>query len=179
VGRKNRWVLDEADVTLQPRYQSAPNCELRLALEGWNDWSIVDLVPKTPDQENEDVFEVLDARLQSCALGVANLVKVGNYGAYVTEDPGERGFYHVKWTSLPCSLQEDLQCTNFCPPMTIEAGELVCKALWLNKVPRTLDWYTAGDKNGCPAEDGCRPICHVNFLRQGEKKVSERKSPKK
>ena len=87
---------------------------------------------------------MLDARLQSCTLGVANLVEVGNYGACVTEDPGERGFYCVKWTSLPCSLQEDLHCTNFCPPMTTDAGELVCKALWLNKVPRTLDWCTVG-----------------------------------
>ena len=69
-------------------------------LSGYNDWKVVDVVPKPKKYVEEDAL----ARNEGTAWGMgrvmATQVKVGGYGAYICDD--ERyDYYIVKWLSEP------------------------------------------------------------------------------
>jgi hypothetical protein len=63
----------------------------------------------------------------------------GGFGAVMTEDESTHGYYAVKWTSNPCTLQEDQDDG-------ISAGDLVCEAKYLNPVGRARLWYTESEE---------------------------------
>jgi hypothetical protein len=42
----------------------------------------------------------------------------------------------------PYTLQEDTELTEYNPKIFLKAGELVCSAKYLEKVPRAKQWYT-------------------------------------
>jgi hypothetical protein len=124
----------------QLRYARNELCALWPVFEGCNDWLIVVLVPKA-DADEEEIEEAQAVALHGLATRMSEKVQHGNYGAFSTEDPHADGYYIVQWTSDPYTLQEDLQLTDYDPPVIIPAGELVCDAKYLEKVPRTKRWY--------------------------------------
>ena len=73
---------------------------------------------------------------------MAEKINIGGHGAFGTEDENADGYYIVKWTSVPYTLQEDVELTEFTPAIRIKAGELVCDADYYNKVPGARHWYT-------------------------------------
>eukprot|EP00957_Ditylum_brightwellii_P049359 3744876-Ditylum_brightwellii.AAC.1 len=52
------------------------------------------------------------------------MVNENNFGAVNINDPKTKGFYIVKFTSLPYTLQENTEVDND----LIKAGSLVCEA---------------------------------------------------
>jgi hypothetical protein len=124
----------------QLRYARNELCALWPVFEGCNDWLIVVLVPKA-DADEEEIEEAQAVALHGLATRMSEKVQHGNYGAFSTEDPHADGYYIVQWTSDPYTLQEDLQMTDYDPPVIIPAGELVCDAKYFEKVPRTKRWY--------------------------------------
>jgi hypothetical protein len=42
-------------------------------------------------------------------------------------------------------LQEDVELTEYDPPVIIPADELLAMASWQNKVPCARNWYTASE----------------------------------
>ena len=55
---------------------------------------------------------------------------------------GADGYYIVMWTSVPYTLQEDVELPEYTPAMKIKAGALVCDAEYYNKLPQGRLWYT-------------------------------------
>jgi hypothetical protein len=97
----------------------------------------------------------------------------------------------VTWESSPYTLQEDVELTEYDPPVIIPAGELVAMASWQNKVPRARNWYTPSEnmttvrmKQVVAADLFMEPISNVNnppntcnkpeARRLGAKRVSEK-----
>ena len=74
---------------------------------------------------------------------MADEVVVGKYGAFSTNNERYKdGYYLVEWKDEPFTLQEDIQLHEYDPPARIQNGELVCKAKYLEKVPRAKFWHT-------------------------------------
>ena len=130
----------------QPRYASSTGC-LRwkiFVLEGQpgiNDWKIIDIGPKKvsdPKEEEEAHAQLLEGVMEM----MAETVKANQYGAFSTEDEDADGYYIVKWTSDPYTLQEDVELPEYTPAMKIKAGALVCDAEYYNKLPQARLWYT-------------------------------------
>ena len=48
----------------------------------------------------------------------------------------------VVWTSVPYTLQADVELTEYTPAIRIKAGALVCDAEYYNKVAGAPLWYT-------------------------------------
>ena len=107
---------------------------------GLNDWTIVSLEKKKGSEEDEEEAhaEVLAGVMEM----MAELIVVGNYGAFSTED--DDGFYIVKFTSIAYTLQADVDLEEYTPAMRIKAGELVCDAEYFN----TSGWYTPTQGEG-------------------------------
>ena len=70
-------------------------------------------------------------------------MELGGIGLVATEDPDTRGYYVLKWTSLPYTLQAD-KPTEF---GTFAEGTLVADGEYLNPVGRARDWYTGSPGN--------------------------------
>jgi len=106
----------------QPRYASSTGCVRWkiFVLEGQpgiNDWKIIDIGPKKvsdPKEEEEAHAQLLEGVMEM----MAETVKANQYGAFSTEDEDADGYYIVKWTSDPYTLQEDVELPEYTP----EAG---------------------------------------------------------
>lgn len=46
---------------------------------------------------------------------MAELVELNQFGAFSTEDDDADGYYVVKWTSEPYTLQEDVELAEYTP----------------------------------------------------------------
>ena len=68
---------------------------------------------------------------------MAEAIFENGFGAIMTEDEQDHGYYLVEWCGLPYTLQEDSD--------EIQAGDLVCEATYLNLVERAPYWYTPSD----------------------------------
>jgi hypothetical protein len=101
---------------------------------------IVVLLPKA-NADKEEIEEAQVVAIHGLATQMSEKVQHGNYGAFSTKDPHADGYYIVQRTSDPYTLQEDLQLTNYDPPVIIPAGELVCNAKYFKKEPQTKCWY--------------------------------------
>ena len=77
--------------------------------------------------------------LLSVTSNLAESISVGGFGAVMTEDESTNGYYVVKWTDTPFTYQEDSD--------DIPAGNLVCRAEYLNPVGRARLWYTRSHDN--------------------------------
>ena len=132
----------------QPRFASSTKCKFWPIFEdgagkpGLNDWRIVKLVPNkksAPEEEEEAFAEVLAGK----TARIAEQIEIGNFGAFATLDEDADGYYLIKFTSKPYTLQAAVELKMYDPPIRIETGELVCDAEYFNKVPGASLWYTA------------------------------------
>eukprot|EP00957_Ditylum_brightwellii_P180175 13724417-Ditylum_brightwellii.AAC.1 len=62
------------------------------------------------------------------------MVNENNFGAVNKNDPKAKGFYIVKFTSLPYTLKENIEVDND----LIKDGSLVCKAEYMSPAHRGL-----------------------------------------
>ena len=83
--------------------------------------------------------------LETMKEHVACEIKIGNFGAFSTEDPDYERFYLVEWTGTPYNAKEDMYLHDYNPPIFIKEGEMLVKARYLDKVPRALGWWMVVD----------------------------------
>ncbi len=125
------------------RYASSITCKYWSIFEGLNDWKLVKLVADgTAESIADDICKAKITVLYGIATSVAESICEGSFGAFLTDDKESDGYYVVQWTSDPYTLQNSVQLEEYKPPLHLEAGELVCKARYLHKVPRARQWYT-------------------------------------
>jgi hypothetical protein len=135
--RRKEWIPGVATEE-QPRFLQNRSCKYWPIFEGANDWKIAKLEPS----QNCDELNFVAARqevLLSVTSNMAESISVGGFGAVMTEDESTNGYYVVKWTDTPFTYQEDSD--------EIPAGDLVCRAEYLNPVGRARLWYTASHDN--------------------------------
>eukprot|EP00957_Ditylum_brightwellii_P101169 7709815-Ditylum_brightwellii.AAC.1 len=119
----------------QPRYASVEDCIFYSIIDECNNWMIMDFTidSSTDDVEIEDVHKVL---LDSIGFHMAELIKIGSYGAVNTDDPKADGFYIVKFVEFPHTLQSDVVNDK-----VIVAGSLVCSAHYMSPVQEKSRLY--------------------------------------
>ena len=76
---------------------------------------------------------------------MAEKVTDGGVGVFQTEDPDADGYYLIKWTTSPYTLQEDKLLNEYEPPQLVKAGEIVCEGQYFNPVSRARLWYTPSE----------------------------------
>jgi hypothetical protein len=103
--------------------------------------TIITLEP-TASTSREEVEETWAVALEGIATRMAEKVEVGMFQTFQTDDPDADGYYLVEWTSIPYTVQENVELTEYDPPIQIEKGELVCNGKYWNKVPQAKLWYT-------------------------------------
>jgi len=138
----------------QPRYAENRECARWVYFTGLNNWKIVELRSdaKSDESEEEDAYQLI---LDDLGFFASGEIKLGGYGAVAVQD-GENGidYYVVKWTGLPYAASESIVLED---KSRVEAGELLCTAMFLNKVPGTKYWYTHPvDRAGNVDIDGSR-----------------------
>ena len=79
--------------------------------------------------------------LSGLAYSSAQHVELGEFGAFETKDKTTLGYYIVKWTATPYTLQEQFIHDAFNPPIIIPPGEMVCAAKFMNPVSKDSLWY--------------------------------------
>jgi hypothetical protein len=84
------------------------------------------------DYEFEEAQNVV---LEGIRTMMAEKVIVSENGVILTSDLEAGAYYVLSWESLPYTLQEDVELIEYNPAILIQAGELVARASWLNKVP--------------------------------------------
>eukprot|EP00957_Ditylum_brightwellii_P127729 9740765-Ditylum_brightwellii.AAC.1 len=92
----------------------------------------------TDEADIEDVHKVL---LDSIGLQMADLIKIGLYGAFNTNDPKANGFYIVKFVEHPHTLQSDVVKND----KVIVAGSLVCSTHYMSSAQEKSRWYLASE----------------------------------
>jgi len=137
--------LSRFKLPINERYKgSCTECKYYQIFLETNNWRVVTLKARK-DCPEEDLEEAKMIVLNSMTENAANEIKVGNIGAFSTEDPTYEGFYLVKWTSESFPAEEDTLLHDFDPPMHIKKGDLLVTAKYLDKVPRAANWW-------CPIE---------------------------
>lgn len=137
----------------QPRYASSvdcvywPNFKQADGEPGLNDWKVVTLVHKKDSDAaaDEDINVEILAGIET---RMAELIEPGHHGAFSTLDEDADGYYVVKWSSAPYTLQADVELTMYTPAIKIKAGELVVDAEYYNKVEGARLWYTPTQGEG-------------------------------
>ena len=88
-------------------------------------------------------MNVLDNALGDLTLQILEGVKIGNYSAFETADQNiSSGYYVVKWTLEPYTLQLNNQLGDCIPPVTVHADEFVANAQYMNYVAKSKLLYT-------------------------------------
>ena len=137
--------LERFNLPIDKRYKgSSTECKYYPIYLGTNDWKEVLLTPRK-DCPDEDLEEAKMIVLDSLTENATIEIKVGNVGAFSTEDPTYEGFYLVEWISEPFETEEDILLPEYDPPMYVKKGDLLAKAKYLDKVPRAPEWW-------CPVE---------------------------
>jgi hypothetical protein len=90
-----------------------------------NVWKIFTLV-LTSKTDPLDVTEAKREVLDGIAARMAKEIESSSYGAVVIEDEATHRYYLVQWTSVPCTLQEEMD--------EFQEGKLVCDGTYLNPV---------------------------------------------
>jgi hypothetical protein len=129
----------------QPRYKTG-NCELApIFRDDLNAWHITYVRQETGEDSSGELDELEEANsrlLGGIATRMAERVTDGGVGVFQTEDPDADGYYLVKWTTSPYTLQDDQLLQEYEPPQLVKAGELVCQGNYFNPVGRARLWYT-------------------------------------
>ena len=121
----------------QPRFAHVEACEKSKVYGDYNDWILVELVPKAGASQ-EELNEADGRVLLTLQALMFDKISAGEFGAIGAAD--EDGFYLVKWTGAPYVLQEDKVVMD--GTCHLVAGDMACKGTYLTKLYRTKDWYT-------------------------------------
>ena len=131
----------------QERYKKNENCEYWAIFEGLNDWEIVDVLPggdgKGEGETNNEMENVFNTVLENISDVMAREIGEGGIGAIGTDDACQ--FYLLEWTGLPFRQPEEVVENE----IRLKKNEYVCRARFLEKLPRTTKWYyrvPAGDE---------------------------------
>ena len=107
---------------------------------GYNDWKLIKLVPKPRDYKEEDDLARLEVTVRGIGVRMAEQMKVGGFGAYITDD--ERYDYYIfKCISAPQKADEDMVFQRDGNEFTAREGEWYCEGVWLDKVCNTSNWH--------------------------------------
>ena len=79
-------------------------CVLWQSYEGANDWRICELLPVTDDNE-KGAQDLVLCILNALKVHMLLMIREGEVGAVETTDDVTMGYYIVKWTSEPYTLQ--------------------------------------------------------------------------
>jgi hypothetical protein len=133
----------------QGRYATSKTCHWRSIFfeteeKGLNDWVIADLFPKKESSEEEEE-EAYMIYIQSLAEEAKREIGAGKTGAFATEDQEFEGYYLVEWVSEPRVLDEPMTLAEYEPPIHLPIGELVCNAIYLDRIPGAKRWWYRTD----------------------------------
>jgi len=118
------------DAEDQPRFASSVHCKFWSIFKqadgqpGLNDWKIITLEPKKesdPSEAEEAMAEVLAGVTERMSEAIRD--SETKYGAFSTLDEDADGYYVVKWTSTPYTLQHDLELTEYTPDARADLGD--------------------------------------------------------
>ena len=145
----SKWQSNK-DIYNQDRYiGDNPNCIYWDILGSYNNWKIIKCIDKVKDKSKEDdeIIKVKQCAIQHMTNYFEELIQVGDYAAISTTDrKAESGYYLVRWLSEPYTLQEQKKI-NY--NEIFQAGEVVCKAKYLNSFVGKKQWFTPyTDKSG-------------------------------
>ena len=91
---------------------------------------------ETEEADEEEVMEICEDILAEDELNASRMMEDGGYAAYQ-----EGNSYSIfKIVDEPYALARDGDPVEGC--QDLPAGTLVCKGIYLNKVPRAPGWYT-------------------------------------
>jgi hypothetical protein len=91
------------------------------------------------DEADDDMNISKQIALETITQHTSKTIKIDHFGAVSTTDPqAPNGYYLVQWTGVPYNLQQS--CTE--QNGIIQAGELVCNAVYLNSLAHMAQWYT-------------------------------------
>eukprot|EP00534_Pseudo-nitzschia_fraudulenta_P008681 CAMPEP_0201140564 /NCGR_PEP_ID=MMETSP0851-20130426/2151_1 /ASSEMBLY_ACC=CAM_ASM_000631 /TAXON_ID=183588 /ORGANISM="Pseudo-nitzschia fraudulenta, Strain WWA7" /LENGTH=147 /DNA_ID=CAMNT_0047413181 /DNA_START=1 /DNA_END=441 /DNA_ORIENTATION=- len=134
---KKKWIHNKTPEE-QPRFQLANHCKYSKVIGDSNNWLIVNLKRRNPNDTNYFPYQKEERNLlkleirNHITLKVADDIEEGYIGAVVTSDEdADGGYYLIKWTGTPYTDQE--------------SGELVCPGDYLLPVGRAPKWYTPGE----------------------------------
>ena len=132
----------------QPRYQGDNQDCINWPIFGrYNNWRIVFVTNKSAHDNNsyeDDLNESKQIAVDTIVNHVAKSIQIDNYGAVSTNDTAtDHGYYLVQWTSLPYELDTAQQIDS----ITLQPGEKVCDAVYLNPLANIQQWYTPYDQN--------------------------------
>ena len=81
--------------TKQACYQPVINCTYWPVLVPYNNWTTIELTPKSiPSEEFDEIYQVVLDRISE---NMASLVQPGMYGAIKTAENTSKGFYVIKF----------------------------------------------------------------------------------
>ena len=112
--------------TKQARFEPIINCTYWPVLVPYNNWTIIDLTPKSIP--SEAFYEIHQVFIDGISENMASLVQSGMYGDIKTYDIISNGFYVIQFISDAYTLQSNIKF----PGQVISAGELVVKAQYLS-----------------------------------------------
>ena len=116
---------------------SSSRSEQLLASSITNDWKICKLLPDTVDNE-KGARDSIQCVLNALEARMLLMIREGEVGAVGTTDDTAMGYYVVKWTSEPYTLQADAEGMSG----VIADGAMVVDAVYFNRVERAPYWYT-------------------------------------
>jgi hypothetical protein len=117
-------------------YAPVLNCKYNQILGNYNNWIIMPF-NATEDTGDDDLIEIQESIIQGIADDMAGMVNENNFGAVNTNDPETKGFYIVKFTSLPYTSQENIVLDN----ELIKEGSLVCEVEYMSPAQEGSLWY--------------------------------------
>ena len=138
-----QWV-DNVDAEEQTRYSRNERCALWDIFEGLNDWHILNL-QEAKGNNPEENLQAQELVVDSWVQDLRPKIHSGCFGAQSTVD----GFELVRFLSEPFQATTTMVLDEYNPPIEIETGEWIVKALYYNSVPRAARWFT-------PSEDRTR-----------------------
>ena len=136
------WDHKIADWTKQPRFINPPDYWLRPVLENYNDWKFIRVLPKKDQPLAEEEIQFIhNDLLDDYEQRALNGIKKGGYGAIDAQQGTDApdGFYVVRWTGEPFTLQEPAAVEGCSDKMP--AGTWVCRGRYLDPVKRNRFWY--------------------------------------
>ena len=111
--------------TKQARYQPVSNCTYWPVLGSYNNWSIIDLTPKSiPFEAFDEIHRVVLDRISE---NMASLFQSVMYGANNIDDTTTNGLYVIQFISEAYTLKNNTTIDG----KVIYAGELVFKAQYI------------------------------------------------
>jgi len=124
------------DAEDQARYAPVRNCKYHGILGDYNNWIIMSF-KKSSDCSEEDIENLHNDLLEHIGTNMGLCIKDYSFGAVNTTDSRTEGFYIVRFTSAPYTLQED----EFDSNELLSAGSLVCDAVYYQPARENSSWY--------------------------------------